>query len=94
MSYKGGTSGAATVSASATPTGAAYFKDNGHYYDFVDPGTGNRLTWTGANTAASNRIFNGLTGYLVTITSATEEAFVSGKVPDNLTSWVRASDTA
>ncbi|GET40750.1 hypothetical protein [Microseira wollei] len=37
----------------------------GHYYEFV-PG---RFTWNEAKSAAETRVFNGLQGYLTTITS-------------------------
>ncbi|MCP2821117.1 Ig-like domain-containing protein, partial [Salmonella enterica subsp. enterica serovar Typhimurium] len=49
--------------------GTQAFSGNGHYYEFVSaPG----ISWTDARAAASARTFNGLRGYLVTITSAAE----------------------
>jgi hypothetical protein len=47
---------------------------NGHFYDFVsDP----NVIWTDANTAADALTFEGLQGYLATITSAPENAFMA-----------------
>jgi hypothetical protein len=45
---------------------------NGHFYEFVLSG----LTWSAAKTAAESR-----GGYLATITSAAEQAFVQSKMP-------------
>ncbi len=39
LQYQGGGAGVATLTASATPTGAAYFSGNGHYYEAVSTGT-------------------------------------------------------
>ncbi|MGB3309797.1 MAG: DUF4347 domain-containing protein [Nodosilinea sp.] len=61
--------------------------DNGHFYEFVtDPG----ITWTSAKTAAEGRSFFGLQGYLVTVTSTAENAFVASKL--NGLGWLGASD--
>jgi len=50
---------------------------NGHYYQIVaSPG----IDWNTADTTADGMIFNGLPGHLVTITSAAEDAFVSGLI--------------
>ncbi len=65
------------------------FAGNGHYYEFVSaPG----ITWTAARAAASARTFNGLQGYLVTITSAAENAFMFNKV--GAFAWIGGSDMA
>ncbi|WP_460557791.1 cadherin-like domain-containing protein, partial [Hymenobacter daeguensis] len=59
----------------------------GHYYEFVP--TAN-LTWTQARAAAAARTYNGLSGYLATITSATETNLLKGRNPDNV--WFGAAD--
>src|ERR1700722_5604132 len=47
---------------------------NGHYYDFInDP----NITWTDAKAAAAGQVFDGVHGYLTTITSAAENAFMA-----------------
>lgn len=70
-------------------TGKFYNPDNGHYYEFVSaPG----ITWTAAKTAAEARTLYGLSGYLVTVTSAEENAFIYPKLGGN--GWMGASDAA
>ena len=71
------------------PGGAAYNADNGHFYEYV---ASPNISWTDARNTAATMSFNGMTGYLVTITSATENAFVQSKVAAN--SWIGASDAA
>ena len=48
---------------------------NGHWYDFVI--TGSDITATDAEAAAESSVFMGETGYLATITSAAEQAFLN-----------------
>jgi hypothetical protein len=60
---------------------------NGHYYEYVsDPG----IDWGHANSFASAHHWEGWTGYLVTFTSAEENAFVVGALspPDSV--WIGA----
>lgn len=57
-----------------------------HYYEVI---TG-PLSWTAAKTAAEGRTFQGLTGYLATITSFTENDFIRQKLSAD--SWIGASD--
>jgi hypothetical protein len=57
-----------------------------HYYEVV---TG-PLSWTNALTAAEGRTFQGLTGYLATITSQTENDFIQQKLTAD--AWIGASD--
>jgi hypothetical protein len=54
---------------------------NGHYYDYITSATG--FSWTAANADAQTRAHDGLTGHLVTVTSAAEEAFLYS------TPWLR-----
>ena len=83
----GGGSELIGISASLNLSGAAYNSGNGHYYKFVSTS----LTWTDAKAAAAASTFNGLTGYLATITSAEENAFIVGKT-GGTSSWIGASD--
>ncbi|MES2332513.1 MAG: HYR domain-containing protein, partial [Bacteroidota bacterium] len=65
------------------------FSGNNHYYEFVSaPG----VTWTDAKGRAAAASYNGLQGYLVTVTSAAEQAFVNTKL--NGAGWMGASDAA
>lgn len=88
LSFKGdGTAGSPTITVSVTPAGTNYYSGNGHYYKVVNS---NSINWTAAKTAAEASTLYGLTGYLVTITSAAENTFVSSKISAN--AWIGASD--
>ena len=66
-----------------------YFEPNGHFYEYVSaPG----LTWQAARDAAAARSYFGLQGYLVTVTSAAENTFVTQKLTGQ--GWMGASDAA
>ncbi len=66
-----------SVAATVNPTGFFYNGTNGHFYRPISTGT----SYTGARAAALNTTFKGQQGYLVTITSADEDAFVFNNVP-------------
>ena len=66
-----------SVAATVNPTGYYFNGTNGHFYKPVAAGN----TYTGARTAAESTTFKGQTGYLVTITSADEDAFIFANVP-------------
>jgi hypothetical protein len=57
---------------------------NGHFYEYVS-WTG---TWTAASTNAAARTYLGLHGYLATITSADENAFITAKLSND--GWIGA----
>ena len=85
----GATAGNVQISVSATlnPTGFFYNPINGHFYKPISTGT----TYTGARAASLLTTFKGQTGYLVTITSADENAFIYSNVPQaNI--WFAATD--
>ena len=76
-----------SVAATINPTGFYYNGVNGHFYKPVTAGT----TYTGARAASLLTTFKGQTGYLVTITSASENAFIFANVPQaNI--WFAATD--
>jgi hypothetical protein len=76
-----------SVAATINPTGFYYNGVNGHFYKPVTAGT----TYTGARAASLLTTFKGQTGYLVTITSASENAFIFSNVPQaNI--WFAATD--
>jgi hypothetical protein len=66
-----------SVAATVNPTGYYYNGVNGHFYRPITTGT----TYTNARAAALLTTFKGQTGYLVTITSADEDAFIFNNVP-------------
>ncbi len=78
-----------SVAATVNPTGFFYNGTNGHFYRPVSTGT----SYTGARAAALNTTFKGQTGYLVTITSADEDAFVFNNVPQT-NIWFALTDEA
>ena len=59
---------------------------NNHYYEYFD----SAVTWGDAVTAAAAKSFNGMQGYLVTITSADEQAFLMSQ--NWGLSWAGGSD--
>jgi hypothetical protein len=76
-----------SVGATVNPTGYYYNGVNGHFYKPVTTGT----TYTLARAASLTTTFKGQTGYLVTITSADENAFIFSNVPQaNI--WFAATD--
>lgn len=84
----------ATTSASTTARTVAFtigsaipYSGNGHFYEFV---ASSGISWTAANTAANGKNLFGLQGYLVTVTSAEENSFVSSKLQGE--GWMGASD--
>ncbi|WP_394697838.1 choice-of-anchor L domain-containing protein [uncultured Methanomethylovorans sp.] len=68
---------------------ALYSQDTGHYYEYV---ANARISWNDAKTAAEARSLSGMQGYLATITSATENSFISSKIQGE--AWIGASDSA
>ena len=85
----GATAGNVQVSVSATlnPTGFYYNPINGHFYKPITTGT----TYTAARAAALTTTFKGQTGYLLTLTSADEDAFIQANVPQT-NIWFAATD--
>ena len=64
-----------------------YNPDNGHFYEFVEAPA---INWIDAETAAENRSYYGLQGYLATVTSSSENSFVTQKLKG--LGWIGASD--
>jgi len=65
------------------------FSENGHFYEFV---TASGISWTAARDAAAVRTLFGLQGYLTTVTSENENAFIVSKLVGQ--GWMGANDTA
>jgi len=87
----GTTAGSVQVSVSATvnPPGYYYNPINGHFYQPVTTGA----TYTAARAASLLATFKGQQGYLVTITSADEDAFIFANVPQS-NIWFALTDEA
>ena len=78
-----------SVAATVNPVGYFYNGVNGHFYRPISTGA----TYTNAKTLSSQQTFKGQTGYLVTITSASEDAFIFANVPQ-ASIWFALSDAA
>ena len=59
---------------------------NGHFYEYISSG----LSWQAAFAAATNRTFQGMRGYLATVTSQAENDFIQTKLQAD--AWIGASD--
>jgi hypothetical protein len=64
-----------------------YYDANQHFYEYV---SASGISWNTAKTAAENRSLYGRTGYLATLTSGEENAFVAEKVEG--LGWIGAKD--
>ena len=77
------------VTATENPTGYFYLPSNGHFYRPISTGA----FYNAAKSAASATTFKGQQGYLVTITSSDEDAFIYNNVPQSQI-WFALSDVA
>ena len=78
-----------SVAATVNQNGYYYNGVNGHFYKPVATG----VYYTAARTAAELTTFKGQKGYLVTITSADEDAFIYNNVPQT-SIWFALTDEA
>jgi hypothetical protein len=78
-----------SVAATVNPTGYYFNGVNGHFYRPITT----TATYTGARAASLLTTFKGQTGYLVTITSADEDAFIFNNVPQG-NIWFALTDEA
>lgn len=62
--------------------------DNGHWYEYVS----NQVTPQDAFALAQASVFNGMQGYLATITSGGENLFASSNVAQGALAWLGGSD--
>jgi len=78
-----------SVAATVNPVGYYYNGVNGHFYRPITT----TATYTGARAASLLTTFKGQKGYLVTITSADEDAFIFANVPQG-NIWFALTDEA
>jgi hypothetical protein len=76
-----------SVAATVNPAGYFYNGVNGHFYRPISTGA----TYTNARAASLLTTFKGQKGYLVTITSADEDAFIFANVPQS-SIWFALTD--
>ncbi|XEC95745.1 S-layer homology domain-containing protein [Paenibacillus tarimensis] len=95
--YRNALSGVAFATSSSEPSdrtisfnlgSALAFGENGHYYEYINKGAS--ITWSAAIAEAAARSYFGRQGYLVTITSETENNFVKEKTQG--LGWLGAQD--
>ena len=90
LSFKGdGSTGSPTITVSVTAAGNNYNSANGHYYKIVNV---DNISFADSIAAAEGSTYNGLSGYLVSITSEAENDFLNAKVNQN--AWIGGSDKA
>jgi hypothetical protein len=77
------------VTATENPVGFFYLPTNGHFYRPISTGA----FYNNAKSAAAATTFKGQQGYLVTITSADEDAFIFNNVPQSQI-WFALSDVS
>lgn len=88
LTYTRASAGSDTLEVSLVNQGEVFYSANGHLYKFITSTT----TWNSANTAAAGQTAYGATGYLATITSSGENAFISARLSAD--GWIGASDAA
>ena len=65
---------------------------NGNWYEVIF-GTSS-LSWSSANALATSSTFLGVNGYLASVTSAAEDAFLNTLNPNNVRAWLGGTDAA
>lgn len=80
---------AAALAAGQTWALPTQFDSNGHYYEVVRTDT--LVGWNAARAIAAGMTFDGMDGYLATLTDAAENAFVSDLLAGDL-GWIGGSD--
>ncbi|MCA9330804.1 hypothetical protein KC957_02045, partial [Candidatus Saccharibacteria bacterium] len=91
LRYRNDRPKAIQLSVSITGSNQVYNPSTGHLYEVVDVSE-NPLTANEARTDAATHTQDGMTGYLVTITSQEENDFIEDRV--SYDSWIGASDAA
>lgn len=91
LKYTTGIAGSHALSASMVGAGQSYNSVNGHVYEVVSPEGG--IDWNDSKTAADAKSFDGVDGYLATITSSQENDFVVDQLQAG-DGWIGSSDSA
>lgn len=86
LHYAGTSTGSKTLEVSLADQNTIYNPDNGHVYQYVN----NSLTWYAARDAAAASTYDGIPGYLATITSSDENQFIKDRL--NGDAWLGGSD--
>ena len=80
---------AAVIITAITPDAIAQYpiqnSNNDHYDEYVPAAN---ISWTDAKIAAESKMFHGISGHLVTITSESENHLVDGLASNNSRVWI------
>lgn len=98
LQFTSGYNGPVTLEASLLPEGVIYYPENDHIYQVIsgacDGSVGaGCINWVGAAAAASASTYQGMTGYLATVTSEAENNYISARLTGG-EAWIGASDSA
>ena len=64
------------------------WEGNGHYYEVINQGVSDpEYTWFDAKIDSENSTYNGMTGYLATITSEEEQTFIESNLLPTVDHW-------
>lgn len=88
LQYTGSEIGNFELEAALVSAGFVYYPGNGHVYEVVN--NGDPITADDAKIAANARNFDGIPGYLATITSAEESEYLTTRFTED--GWLGASD--
>lgn len=86
LTYTRTSAGSDTLEISLVNPDEVFFGDNGHVYKFIS----GEITWEDALLDAATQTAYGATGYLATITSQSENEFISARIVAD--GWIGASD--
>ncbi len=86
LHYAGTSAGADTLTVSLADSNTIYNATTGHVYQYVP----NSMSWFDARDAAAASNYEGIPGYLATITSAAENNFIKDRL--NGDAWLGGSD--
>ncbi|HEY0908215.1 MAG TPA: lectin-like protein [Candidatus Paceibacterota bacterium] len=87
LTYTRSNTGTDTLEVSLVNSSQIFFPDNGHVYEYVAASS----NWTTARNAAAARTYGTTPGYLATITSSAENAFISARLGGD--AWIGGSDS-
>jgi hypothetical protein len=89
LTYTPSSTGAKIITASLYgASGGTNETLNGHYYQYLNPGSG--VNWATAKAAADSSTFGGVSGYLANITNLEEDNYLQSRIATG--SWVGSND--
>ena len=80
-----------SIVTSPAPAAPVLWEGNGHYYEVVNLDADPLFTWFNAKSDAENCTYEGMSGYLATVTSQEEQDFIKSSLlpgPGHFTFWL------